>query len=62
MRNGGLAGLRMDITDLKRIQSALHDSERRLRDFAELASDWFWEQDADANFTWFSDGRGAPRR
>jgi PAS domain S-box-containing protein len=25
-------------------------SERRLRDFAELASDWFWEQDADLRF------------
>ena len=59
MRNGGLAGLRMDITDLKRIQGALHDSERRLRDFAEMASDWFWEQDADANFSWVSEGRGA---
>ena len=49
----------MDITDLKRIQGALHDSERRLRDFAEMASDWFWEQDADANFSWVSEGRGA---
>lgn len=26
---------------------------RRLRDFAELASDWFWEQDADLRFTGF---------
>jgi len=62
MRNGGLAGLRVDITDFKRIQNALHDSERRLRDFAEMASDWFWEQDAAANFVWISDGRGTTRR
>ena len=55
MRNGGLACLRIEITELKRTQIALHDSERRLRDFAELASDWFWEQDADAKFLWFSD-------
>ena len=55
MRNGGLACLRIEITELKRIQIALHDSERRLRDFAEIASDWFWEQDADAKFLWFSD-------
>ncbi len=26
---------------------------RRLRDFAELASDWFWEQDVDLRFTGF---------
>jgi len=56
MRNGGLAGLRVDITELKRIQGALSESERRLRDFAEMASDWFWEQDADLRFVWFSDG------
>jgi PAS domain S-box-containing protein len=34
----------------------LADSERRLRDFAEMASDWFWEQDADTRFTWISEG------
>ena len=61
MRNGGLAGLRVDITDFKRIQGALRDSERRLRGFAEMASDWFWEQDADANFLWISEGRGGRR-
>jgi PAS domain S-box-containing protein len=56
MRNGGLAGLRVDITEQKRIQNALQASERRLRDFAEMASDWFWEQDADLRFIWFSEG------
>ncbi len=56
MRNGGLAGVRVDITEFKRIQGALSESERRLRDFAEMASDWFWEQDADLRFVWFSDG------
>ncbi|HVC62442.1 MAG TPA: PAS-domain containing protein [Acetobacteraceae bacterium] len=59
MRSGGLAGLRVDITELKRIQGALRDSERRLRDFAEMASDWFWEQDADFGFVWHSEGPGA---
>ncbi|HEY1936050.1 MAG TPA: PAS-domain containing protein [Acetobacteraceae bacterium] len=57
MRNGGLAGIRVDITDFKSIQNALSDSERRIRNFAELASDWFWEQDADGCFTWVSQGR-----
>lgn len=33
------------------IQERLRSSEARLRDFAEMASDWFWEQDADLRFT-----------
>lgn len=33
---------------------ALGDSEQRLREFAELASDWFWEQDAELRFSWTS--------
>jgi signal transduction histidine kinase len=33
---------------------ALRAGERRIRDFAETASDWFWEQDADLRFTWIS--------
>ena len=61
MRNGGLAGLRVDISEFKRIQNALHDSERRLRDFAEMASDWFWEQDTEARFLWISDAAPANR-
>jgi PAS domain S-box-containing protein len=56
MRNGGLACLRIDISDFKRIQGALRASEERLRDFAELASDWFWEQDENGRFVWFSEG------
>ena len=35
---------------------ALRASEARIRDFAEMSSDWFWEQDADLRFTWISDG------
>ena len=34
----------------------MRDSEERFRDFAEAASDWFWEQDADFRFTYFSGG------
>jgi PAS domain S-box-containing protein len=29
----------------------LRESEARFRSLAELASDWYWEQDADGNFT-----------
>jgi PAS domain S-box-containing protein len=36
--------------ELSRTADALRQTESRLRDFAELASDWFWEQDADLRF------------
>jgi PAS domain S-box-containing protein len=35
---------------LSRTATELRASESRLRDFAELASDWFWEQDEDLRF------------
>jgi PAS domain S-box-containing protein len=35
---------------ISRTAKALGESENRLRDFAELASDWFWEQDAELRF------------
>ncbi|MGH7065313.1 MAG: sensor histidine kinase [Stellaceae bacterium] len=34
--------------------AALRESEARLRDFAEVGSDWFWETDADHRFTYTS--------
>lgn len=34
-----------DITDWKATESGLRESEGRLRDFAEIAADWFWETD-----------------
>lgn len=33
---------------------ALKESEQRFRSFAEIASDWLWEMDADLRFTYFS--------
>jgi PAS domain S-box-containing protein len=36
---------------------ALQQSEERFRDFAEAASDWFWEMDETLRFTFFSDRR-----
>ena len=35
---------------------ALRDSERSMRDFAQMASDWFWEQDTELRFRWITDG------
>ncbi len=39
-------------------QVALQVAEYKLRDFAELASDWFWETDGDHRFTWISESSG----
>src|SRR4029077_7991371 len=36
-------------------QARLKDSELRFRDFAETASDWFWEQDENLRFAYLSD-------
>jgi PAS domain S-box-containing protein len=36
-------GSATDIEDRKRIEAALRQSEERFRDYAETASDWFWE-------------------
>jgi len=35
-------------------QTRIAASEQRFRDFAEIASDWFWEQDASLRYTYFS--------
>jgi PAS domain S-box-containing protein len=35
---------------------ALRASEQRFRDFADMAADWFWEQDAEFRFTKMSGG------
>jgi len=45
-----------DITQSKRAEEALRASEMRFRDLSALASDWFWEQDDQFRFTYFSSG------
>jgi PAS domain S-box-containing protein len=58
MRDGDTVtfiGVLRDITDRKRVQAALMDSEERFRDLAESASDWFWETNARLNFAFVSD-------
>ena len=47
--------LEREITDSKRAQESLRDSEQRFKDFAEAASDWFWEMDENLRFTYLSD-------
>jgi PAS domain S-box-containing protein len=38
---------------------ALRASEARIRDFAEMSSDWLWELDADLHVNWVSDSKGS---
>jgi PAS domain S-box-containing protein len=57
MRQGDMVtfiGVLRDITDRKRVEDALVESEQRFRDLAESASDWFWEMDADFRFSFVS--------
>ncbi len=43
-----------DITERKRSERQLRDSERRFRDFAEAAGEYVWEIDRDGRFTYLS--------
>src|SRR6476620_9854583 len=40
-----------DVEDRKRAEEGLRGSETKLRDYAETASDWFWEIGPDYKFT-----------
>ncbi|MEA2914611.1 MAG: hypothetical protein QOJ15_6692 [Bradyrhizobium sp.] len=48
-------GSSTDIEDLKRTEVALRESEQRFRDYAETASDWFWEAGPDHRVTRISE-------
>jgi PAS domain S-box-containing protein len=43
-----------NITETRLAELVLQQSEQRLRDFADTAADWFWEQDSDLRFTYLS--------
>jgi PAS domain S-box-containing protein len=44
-------GVNVDIEELKCAEQALRESEAKVRDYAETASDWFWEIGPDYKFT-----------
>jgi PAS domain S-box-containing protein len=48
-------GSSTDIEDGKRAEEALRESEQRFRDYAETASDWFWEAGPDHRVTRISE-------
>ncbi len=50
-----MIGVVEDITERKQVEASLRASEERFQDFANAASDWFWEMGPDLRFTWFSD-------
>ncbi len=43
-----------EVRERRAAEAAMRRSEQRMRDFAESASDWFWETDADHCFTFVS--------
>ncbi len=49
-----ICGIGHDITEARLSQEKLALSEQRFQNFAESASDWFWEMDADLRFSYIS--------
>ncbi|MDA9501113.1 ATP-binding protein [Bradyrhizobium sp. CCBAU 11357] len=49
------ANLERDLTIRRRAEAEARASEERFRDYAETASDWFWETGPDHCFTYLSD-------
>ncbi len=53
------ANLERDLKIRRRAEEDARASEQRFRDYAETASDWFWETGPDHEFTYISDRAGA---
>lgn len=57
MRYGGesaLLGIITDITERKRVEERVKESERKYRDMVEVTTDWVWEVDKDGMYTYVS--------
>src|SRR5260370_10589507 len=53
-------GTATDVTERKRAEEALRESEAKFRDYAETASDWLWETDPDYKFTLLTENAFGP--
>ncbi len=53
--DGGLESFIQDVTRRRNIEETHETNEARFRDFAESASDWLWETDAQHRIVWLSD-------
>ncbi len=56
---GELRRTEEELASVRREAAAQSESEARLREFAAISSDWFWEHDAELRFTYFSGRNGA---
>lgn len=57
--DGGTVTTAHDITEQKRSEQSLRESDQRFRDFVSASTDRFWETDRDLRFTMLTDMRGA---
>ena len=56
-----LSGSHTDITDRKRYEKELAESELKFRDFAGVSADRFWEMDSQFRFTYVSENHSGKR-
>ncbi len=47
----GFCGILRDVTERRKTEQALRESEARFRALTNLSSDWYWEQDAELRYT-----------
>ncbi|MBT3787822.1 MAG: hypothetical protein HN725_00725 [Alphaproteobacteria bacterium] len=53
--DNGLVETYTDITERKKMETSIRDSEARFKGYVDIAADWYWETDADSRFTYFSE-------